>query len=94
MGGQTKGRDYIEPGSGAVQQNADVEREKDWSHATAVGEVAWHRWCRSQGMDPKDPTLASARSEMVSLVRDAAFVLERDGFEGAAAWLEAERMVE
>lgn len=65
-----------------------IEYEAEWQHATMLGEVVWHRLATSRGLDPKDKAMLAARDEVVSLVRGAAFVIEREGFEGVARWLD------
>lgn len=82
----TEQRDVM---TGAVI-DVDLEWEKEWSHATALGEAVWARVCQRKGYDAKDKALLKAHADVVDLVRGAAFVLERDGFEGLAHWLKEE----
>lgn len=72
------------------EQQAWLERETEWSHATALGEAVWRRISARRKIDYKDPLYLSAHNEVVELVRASAFVLEREGFEGLAEYLKRE----
>lgn len=64
--------------------------EADWAHATMLGEAVWYLVCSKSGWDSKDAQTRVLHGDVIALVRAAAFVLERDGFEGLAEWLELE----
>lgn len=66
----------------------------EWAHASALGEAVWLRACAVDKVDPKAPQVRARHDAVVELVRGAAFVLEREGFEGLAAWLKAEQALD
>lgn len=72
------------------EEAARVERDGEWAHATMLGEAVWHRIAQRRGLDPKDGANRIAHDEIVSMVRDAAYVIEREGLDGIAEWLELE----
>lgn len=72
----------------------DVEFESEWQHATALGEAVWRRMASRKGLDYKDPEYAAAHAEVVELVRGAAVVIEREGFDGLAEYLDREERYE
>lgn len=65
-----------------------------WASATMLGEAVWYRACAKRRTDPKSPEARAEHDALVSLVRDAAFVIERDGVEAVADWIEAEQINE
>lgn len=69
-----------------------LEFEKEWSHATAIGEAVWSRICRRNGINPKssEARVVAMRNSVIDVVRGAAFVIERDGIEGVERWLAEE----
>ncbi len=66
----------------------------EWAHASALGEAVWLRACAIDGVDPKAPEVRARHDAVVALVRGAAFVLEREGFDGLAQWLNSEAMLD
>jgi len=64
--------------------------DTQWAAATMLGEAVWHRAASRRGLDPKAEAHRRAHDDVVSTVRDAAFVLERDGWEGLAEYLDLE----
>lgn len=64
--------------------------DTQWAAATMLGEAVWHRAASRRGIDPKAEAHRRAHDDVVSVVRDAAFVLERDGWEGLAEYLDLE----
>ena len=83
MNGELYGRDLTDD---------EMRVEEAWSTASALGEAVWVRMCAAAGKDPKDLATSAMHDRIVGFVRDAAFVLERDGFEGVATWLETEKI--
>lgn len=77
-------------GEDAVPDMSRARRDAEWSYASMLGEAVWHRIASRRGIDPKAESYRRAHDEVVALVRDAAFVIERDGFEGLAQYLRLE----
>lgn len=69
---------------------ARAARDADWGYATMLGEAVWHRICGKRGIDPKAESNRRSHDEIVHMIRDAAFVLDSDGFEGLSDWLRLE----